>query len=85
MLKLNENQNYWTGAKAIEGKNEEQKAGICRLKSGRSDIKEELRSQSMSCSDKILLWNALGITSPILGNLIEPIYLSSITLEIDKN
>ena len=23
MLKLNENQNYWTGAKAIEGKNEE--------------------------------------------------------------
>lgn len=55
------------------------------MKSGRSDIIDCDRSESMSCSDKILLWNMVGIQGPLLGLITKkPIYLTSIVIECEN-
>ncbi|GAU92439.1 hypothetical protein RvY_04519-2 [Ramazzottius varieornatus] len=70
-----------TGAKCVpEGSQDSREEGTgyhaigaLRTKPGRGD-----RTLSMSCSDKILKWNHLGVQGALLSRLVEPVYLDSI-------
>lgn len=51
-----------------------------RTKSIRSDYKKEIISFSLSCSDKIMIRNILGIQGKYLSEILGNIYLSTITI-----
>ncbi|KAF4046986.1 Adenosine-deaminase (editase) domain [Phytophthora infestans] len=61
-----------------------QAVGIARVKSGRSDLPLEKQTLSMSCSDKLAKWNALGLQGSLLLQWFEPIFLSSIIVSKDE-
>ncbi|KAJ1650105.1 tRNA-specific adenosine deaminase 1, partial [Dispira simplex] len=48
-----------------------------RTKPARKDAE---RTTSMSCSDKLMIWNVVGIQSALLSLFIEPIFLASVII-----
>lgn len=62
-----------------------QLVGKLRTKSGRSNLPPHLRSNSMSCSDKIVKWCVLGLQGGNLSALMDPpILITTIIVSKDK-
>jgi hypothetical protein len=81
--------NQQTGSKVVELFNtktdliklpHDNTKGKCRSKSMRSDIDRENISYSLSCSDKLLFKNILGLQGKLLARLMEVVYLSSVII-----
>lgn len=61
----------------------DQELGQLRIKSGRSNLDDRRRSTSLSCSDKILKWNLLGLQGSVLP--VHPIRLDSVVVSKDPH
>ncbi|CAM9964341.1 unnamed protein product, partial [Heterosigma akashiwo] len=79
----------FTGAKLVKYLNvvdesmrreDEQIVGAVRLKPGRHDLQMGSRSISMSCSDKIARWVALGLQGGLLSTFVNHVSLSSVVV-----
>src|ERR1700683_3831434 len=51
--------------------------GVLRTKPGRAD---SLPTASMSCSDKIAVWNVVGFQGALASRVLKPIYLHSVVI-----
>eukprot|EP01138_Halocafeteria_seosinensis_P003955 gb/GECG01004044.1/.p1 GENE.gb/GECG01004044.1/~~gb/GECG01004044.1/.p1 ORF type:complete len:502 (+),score=55.66 gb/GECG01004044.1/:1-1506(+) len=75
-----------TGAKPLDtsSSNEnEQVPGYVRLKPGRTDLPDRLKSESISCTDKLTRWHFIGFQGALLATLLsEPIRVSSYVLAL---
>ena len=76
-----------TGAKPVESSEdrfESQRIDIVRLKSGRSDIPDTHRTESLSCTDKIRRWNTKGLQGSLLASVLpQPITFEAILVAPD--
>jgi tRNA-specific adenosine deaminase 1 len=71
-------------SKQREENRHQQAVGALRTKSGRSDLSEQDRTMCMSCSDKILLWNLVGMQGALLAGVMDgPLLLSSVIVGAD--
>lgn len=80
----------FTGAKPllesrVWAREDDQSLGILRTKPGRSDIQPSSRSTSMSCSDKLCLWNYAGLQGALLAYLIPFVGLSGVVVSADPD
>ncbi|CAM9523521.1 unnamed protein product [Chrysoparadoxa australica] len=75
-----------TGAHAVVGGHAKDGLleGLLRTKPGRSDLPESHRTLSHSCSDKLVRWSVLGLQGRLLGQWIEPLYLTSLVIGSDE-
>jgi hypothetical protein len=76
----------YTGAKPLlqpSLREDEQALGQLRRKSGRHDIDPLARSASLSCSDKVAQWAAVGLEGSLLSRFLEPVPLSALVLSAD--
>jgi tRNA-specific adenosine deaminase 1 len=62
---------------ASRGRDNYSLLGVLRTKPGRADSPQTL---SMSCSDKIARWNAVGIQGALGSAFFHPIYLTKIII-----
>jgi tRNA-specific adenosine deaminase 1 len=70
---------------AVMAREEIQLLGALRTKSGRSNIPNHLRSTSMSCSDKIVLWSLMGLQGGILTQVLEPPYIPLTSIVVSRD
>lgn len=59
--------------------------GKVRTKAGRSNLPDHMRSTSMSCSDKIVLWGALGMQGSILTKYLDPPILTLRSVVVSRD